>query len=126
VKIREEIPNGPEAAAQARMLLDRFKSRVPEGILVDARIVLSEVVTNSYKHAGNPPGAIIDVTVVDSTDRLRLEILDGSIFDPTPESIQELRSARWGLHIVDLVADRWGRITEGGIWAELDLAEQQR
>jgi anti-sigma regulatory factor (Ser/Thr protein kinase) len=124
VKIREEIPNGPEAAAQARRLLDRLESRVPEATLIDARIVLSEVVTNSYKHAGNPPGAPIDISVDDSADHLRLEILDRSIFDPTPETTEELRSARWGLRIVDLVADRWGRITEGGIWAELDISDQ--
>jgi anti-sigma regulatory factor (Ser/Thr protein kinase) len=125
VEIREEIPNGPEAAVQARRLLDRLESRVPEDKLVDARIVLSEVVTNSYKHAGNPSGAPIEITLVDSVDRLRLEIMDRSIFDPSPETTEELRDAKWGLHIVDMVADRWGRITEGGIWVELDIAEQE-
>ena len=125
MEIREEIPNGPEAAVQARRLLDRLESRVPEDKLVDARIVLSEVVTNSYKHAGNPSGAPIEITLVDSVDRLRLEIMDRSIFDPSPETTEELRDAKWGLHIVDMVADRWGRITEGGIWVELDIAEQE-
>jgi anti-sigma regulatory factor (Ser/Thr protein kinase) len=81
-------------------------------------------VTNSFKHAGNPPGAPIEVTVIDSADRLRLEILDRSIFDPTSETTSELRSARWGLHIVDRVAGEWGRITDGGIWAEFDISER--
>jgi anti-sigma regulatory factor (Ser/Thr protein kinase) len=94
-------------------------------VLIDARIVLSEVVSNSYKHAGNPPGAPIEVTVTDSQDHLRLEILDRSIFDPTPETTKELRSAKWGLHVVDQIADRWGRITEGGIWAEFDTARER-
>jgi anti-sigma regulatory factor (Ser/Thr protein kinase) len=126
MEIRKEVPNGPEAAAQARRLLDPLESRIPEATLVDARIVLSEIVSNSYKHAGNPPGAPIEVTVTDSPDRLRLEILDRSIFDPTPESIEELRAAKWGLHIVDLLADEWGRITEGGIWAEFDIQGREK
>jgi len=123
LEIREEIPNGPEAAAQARRLLDRFESRIPDESMIDARLALSEIVTNSYKHAGNPPGAPIEVTVTDSQDRLRLEILDRSIIDPTPETTEELRSAKWGLHVVDRLADEWGRITEGGIWVEFDIAQ---
>jgi anti-sigma regulatory factor (Ser/Thr protein kinase) len=105
--------------------LDRFGSRVPDDTLIDARIVLSEVVTNSFKHAGAPPGAPIEVTVVDGADRIRLEILDRSIFDPTPETSTELRSAKWGLVIVDRIADRWGRISEGGIWAELRFSKSE-
>jgi anti-sigma regulatory factor (Ser/Thr protein kinase) len=95
-------------------------------VLIDARIVLSEIVSNSYKHAGNPAGAPIDVTVTDSPDHLRLEVMDRSIFDPTPETPQELRSAKWGLRIVDQLADDWGRITEGGIWAEFDIAPPKK
>jgi anti-sigma regulatory factor (Ser/Thr protein kinase) len=124
--MREEVPNGPEAAAQARRLLDPLESRIPEDTLVDARIVLSEIVSNSYKHAGNPPGAPIEVTVTYSSDRLRLEILDRSIFDPTPETAEELRAAKWGLHIVDQLADEWGRISEGGIWAEFDIPRREK
>jgi anti-sigma regulatory factor (Ser/Thr protein kinase) len=124
VQTREEVPNGPEAPARARRLLDRFESRIPEELMIDVRLVLSEIVTNSYKHAGNPPGSPIEVTVTDSHDRLRVEVIDRSIFDPTPETPQELRSAKWGLYIVDHLADQWGRITEGGIWAEFDIADQ--
>jgi anti-sigma regulatory factor (Ser/Thr protein kinase) len=121
MEIHEEVPNGPEAAAQARRLLDPLESRVPEDTLVDVRIVLSEIVANSYKHAGNPPGAPIEVTVTDSANRLRVEVMDRSIFDPTPETTEELRAAKWGLQIVDKLADDWGRITEGGIWAEFAI-----
>jgi anti-sigma regulatory factor (Ser/Thr protein kinase) len=121
MEIHEEVPNGPEAAAQARRLLDPLESRVPEDTLVDVRIVLSEIVANSYKHAGNPPGAPIDVKVTDSVHRLRVEVMDRSIFDPTPETSEELRAAKWGLKIVDKLADEWGRITEGGIWAEFAI-----
>ncbi len=106
--------------------MDRLGSRVPEVVLIDARIVLSEIVSNSFKHSGNPPGAPIEVTVTDSRDRLRLEVMDHSIFDPTPETPQELRSAKWGLYIIEQIAEDWGRVTEGGIWAEFDVAERMK
>lgn len=121
MEVRGEIPNAPEAAAQARRLLDPFVSRIPEDVLDDARLVLSELVTNSYKHAGSPEGTLIHITLRESQDRLRLEVVDRSIFDPTPETTEELRSTKWGLLVVERVADDWGRISEGGIWAEFQL-----
>jgi anti-sigma regulatory factor (Ser/Thr protein kinase) len=119
VEVSGDIPNGPEAAARARELVGPFSSRLPAEVLRDARLVLSELVTNSYKHAGNPEGAPIRVVLALSGNGLRLEVVDGSIFDPTPETPQELRSVKWGLHLVDRLADDWGRMSEGGIWAEL-------
>ena len=81
--------------------------------------MVSELVTNSYKHAGSPEGSPIDVVLDLNEERLRLEVIDHSIFDPTPESSKELREKKWGLFLVDRIADSWGRISEGGIWAEL-------
>ncbi len=121
MEVRREIPNGPEAAAQARRLLDPFVSRIPQDVLDDARLVLSELVTNSYKHAGSPEGTPIHIILRDSQDRLRLEVIDRSIFDPTPETTEELRSTKWGLLVIERVAHDWGRISEGGIWAEFQL-----
>jgi anti-sigma regulatory factor (Ser/Thr protein kinase) len=75
-------------------------------------------VTNSYQHAGNPEGVPIDVTVDLEGDRLRVEVIDRSIFDPTPETEGELRAGRLGLWIMDQLAASWGRVSEGGVWAE--------
>jgi anti-sigma regulatory factor (Ser/Thr protein kinase) len=124
LEIHEEVPNGPEAPQRARRLLEEFESRIPNDVMIYARVVLSEIVTNSYKHSGAPDGAPIEITVKDSQDVLRLEVIDRSIFDPTPETSDELRSAKWGLVVVDRIADRWGRISEGGIWAEFHLEKR--
>jgi anti-sigma regulatory factor (Ser/Thr protein kinase) len=121
LEVRKNIPSSAEAAGQARRVLDPFVPRIPEHVLIDARIVLSELVTNSYKHSEAPEGSPIEVTVRDSKDVLRVEVVDRTIFDPTPESTEELRDAKWGLSIVDRVSDNWGRISEGGIWAEFGL-----
>ena len=121
MEIRRDIANGPQAPAEARGVVNSLADHVPGPILDDVRLVTSELVTNSYKHAGNPPGHPIEVTLDLRTDRLRLEVVDGSVFDPTPETSTELRDVKWGLVLVDGVADDWGRISEGGIWAEFRL-----
>jgi anti-sigma regulatory factor (Ser/Thr protein kinase) len=101
--------------------VDSLVDNVPAPVLDEVRLITSELVTNSYKHAGNPPGHRIEVTLQLRSDRLRLEVIDRSVFDPTPESSTELREVKWGLVILDRIADRWGRISEGGIWAEFRL-----
>jgi anti-sigma regulatory factor (Ser/Thr protein kinase) len=121
LQVREEIGNGPHAPAQARRLVDSLVDNVPAPILDEVRLITSELVTNSYKHAGNPPGHPIEVTLQLHSDRVRLEVLDRSVFDPTPETSTELREVKWGLVILDRIADSWGRISEGGIWAEFRL-----
>ena len=119
MKIRAAVPNGPGAPAGARRLVRSLGDRLPGSLLDDAAVVVSELVTNSYKHAGAPEGSPIHVALDLNEERLRVEVVDHSIFDPTPESSEELRETKWGLFLVDRIADSWGRISEGGIWAEL-------
>jgi anti-sigma regulatory factor (Ser/Thr protein kinase) len=116
---RTEIPNGPEAPAAARAFVRSASDRLPGPVIDDACLVVSELVTNSHKHAGIPEGSPIQVTLDLSGDRLRLEVIDHSIFDPTPETTEELREGKWGLSLVDRIAKRWGRHSEGGVWVEL-------
>jgi anti-sigma regulatory factor (Ser/Thr protein kinase) len=103
--------------------VDSLADHVPGVVLDDVRLVTSELVGNSVKHAGNPHGHPINVKVQVRADRLRLEVVDRSVFDPTPETSNELREVKWGLVLVDRIADAWGRIDppEGGIWAEFRL-----
>ena len=84
----------------------------------DAALVVSELVTNSHKFAGLREGSPIDLVLDLTQDRLRIEVIDHSIFDPTPETPRELQAAKWGLFLVDRLAGDWGRMSEGGIWVE--------
>jgi anti-sigma regulatory factor (Ser/Thr protein kinase) len=121
---QRDIPTGPRAQAEARQFVDSLVDHVPGLVLDDVRLVASELVGNSVKHAGNPPGHPIHIKLQVRPDRLRLEVVDRSIFDPNPETSDELREVRWGLLIVDRIAEAWGRIDppEGGIWAEFRLS----
>jgi anti-sigma regulatory factor (Ser/Thr protein kinase) len=119
VDAQTEIANGREAPAKARRFVRSLADRLPPSVIEDASLVVSELVTNSYKHAGKPEGFPIKVTLDLTEDRVRVEVVDGSIFDPQPESTEELRDTKWGLTIVDRIATDWGRISEGGVWAEI-------
>lgn len=119
MKIKAAVSNGRTAPAEARRFVRSIGDRLPGPLVDDAALVVSELVTNSYKHAGAPEGSPIDVVLDLDEERLRLEVIDHSIFDPTPESSNELRETKWGLFLVDRIADEWGRISEGGVWAEL-------
>lgn len=119
--IRRDIANGLRAPAEARDVVNSLADDIPASVLDDVRLVTSELVTNSVRHAGNPPGHPIQVILNINPDRVRLEVIDRSVFDPTPETSTELREVKWGLVLVDRIADDWGRISEGGIWAEFGL-----
>ena len=126
MRVQRDISNGPEAPAEARRLVTSLADHVSAELLEDVRLATSELVSNSYQHAGNPPGHPIKVTLDLRPDRLRLEVVDRSVFDPTPETRRERDDVQFGLAILDRIADGWGRIDppEGGIWAEFRLPNE--
>lgn len=118
LEVRAHVANGLDASAEARRFVASLADQVSGPLLEDIQLVASELVTNSYRHAGNPEGFPIEISVDVSGDEVRLEVVDHSIFDPTPETTQELREVKWGLTLVDRIASDWGRISQGGIWAK--------
>jgi two-component sensor histidine kinase len=118
VEARTQVANGPMAPAEARKFVRSLTHQLPVAIMDAAALVASELITNSYKYAGNPDGFPIDVSVDVDENRARLEVVDHSIFDPTPETSDELRDGKWGLTLVERVAASWGRVSRGGVWAE--------
>jgi anti-sigma regulatory factor (Ser/Thr protein kinase) len=121
VEARTRVANGPMAPAEARRFVRSFTDQLPSSVIDDAALVASELVSNSHKYAGNPEGFPIEISVSVGEDRARLEVVNHSIFDPTPETNEELREVRWGLFLIDRIAADWGRISKGGIWAEFEL-----
>ena len=110
----------PDAPAEARWFL--WASLAREGLLSDeletAVLLLSELVSNAYRHA-DPPGPI-DVTI--SLERAAIHV---SVVDPGPPFDLALaaRDPRpGGLRIVDRLAARWGgEATAAGmeVWFEV-------
>jgi anti-sigma regulatory factor (Ser/Thr protein kinase) len=74
------------------------------------RVVVSELVTNSVRHARLSPVQRIDLRVSARRDRLWLEVMDdGDGFDPAAIGPHPDQSpGGWGLEIVAQLTDRWG------------------
>jgi anti-sigma regulatory factor (Ser/Thr protein kinase) len=90
----------------------------------DLRLLVSELVTNSLRHAALTPEDRIGVRLFFGGGVVRVEILDpGPGFDAP--SIPGISSeSGWGLVLIDRLSDRWGGINSGDrtcIWFELDL-----
>lgn len=110
----------PDAPAEARWFLWASLAREgrPSEELETAVLLLSELVSNAYRHA-DPPGPI-DVRISLESPAIRVSVLDpGPPFDPAL-AVQVPRPG--GLRIVDRLAARWGgEATDAGmeVWFEV-------
>ena len=116
-------PNS-EAALAARHSLVRLEGGLPPEKLEDVRLIVSELVTNSVRHAGLSPDEHILLAVMISDRSVR-----GRVCDPGPgfKKPSEPRprtdmSGGWGLPIVESISDRWGIERNGCacVWFEID------
>jgi anti-sigma regulatory factor (Ser/Thr protein kinase) len=117
------VPAGPAAPATARRALTRWLSlRTTNGLLADAPLIVSELVTNSMRHAGLQDAAEVRVSAALADDVLRIEVEDagtsGAVIRRTPN--RDLGGG-FGLNIIDALALRWGVERGSGtlVWVEL-------
>ncbi|HEX8074935.1 MAG TPA: ATP-binding protein [Thermoleophilaceae bacterium] len=124
--IRLELDPGPAAASEARAALELLEGHADPNSLDDVRLLVSELVTNSVRHAGLSSGSKVALAASASDNTLRVEVSDeGPGFDPTPRSAARTDAGGWGLHLVDRIADRWGvdRRSAMAVWFEIDAEE---
>lgn len=118
------LPPGPQAPAAARKAL--ADGHLPDDLIDDAQLVVSELVTNSVRYSRVGRGQWIGVRARPRPGGVRLEICaPGPGFSaqpPFPRSSNPLGGR--GLPIVQQLASRWGagRTPDGRweVWAELD------
>jgi anti-sigma regulatory factor (Ser/Thr protein kinase) len=113
----------PSAPAMVRRALGRWLStRATDGLLSDAPLVVSELVTNSLRHATLPEATSVRVSAALAGGSLRIEVEDaGTGAGPVRRSANGNRGGGFGLNIVDALAARWGVERDGGtlVWVEL-------
>jgi anti-sigma regulatory factor (Ser/Thr protein kinase) len=124
-RLRLEAPASPEIVAEVRRALAVLP--LPDSALEVARLLITELVTNSIRHAGLRPDDRIRVEAEMSGSRLRVDVLDGSR-DPGPHRVSGAirptpgAESGWGLFLVDRLATRWGW-GQDGYWFELEAPE---
>ena len=114
-----ELPRTLEAPAQARDALTELRPSLPEHVLPDITLLVSELVTNGVKYGGEGP---VQLHITNEPERVRAEIVDqGGGFTPVERDGDLSRVGGWGLHLVEELTDRWGTF-EGSthVWFEID------
>jgi anti-sigma regulatory factor (Ser/Thr protein kinase) len=115
---------GLRAPAEARRSLSEGFGNLDPDTLSRLRLLVTELVTNSVRHAGLAENDSIVLSVRHAEDRIRVAVTDpGGGFRPAlPPQPDVERPAGWGLYLVDRLADRWGVTSDGEtlVWFELD------
>jgi serine/threonine-protein kinase RsbW len=99
---------GPGAPAAARdAVAAGIGGRVADDVLGDARLLISELVSNCVRHAG---------LATDGVVRIGADGTAGTVAARPPTS-----QGGYGLHLVEALAHRWGVTREGftRVWVEL-------
>jgi anti-sigma regulatory factor (Ser/Thr protein kinase) len=129
-RLEASLAAGPAAAAAARATLTRWLAgHVPVEVLEDARLLASELVSNSIGHAELPDEASLRLAVQLRDGALRVEVRDpGTSGAIVPRELDRERGGGFGLHLVDLIATRWGVDRTGGtdVWFEVDAVGAER
>lgn len=119
------LPFSPEAPGRARRAVSDLTPSVGAGRVEDLRLLVSELVTNSLRHArprGEPGRDRIEVAVYRRGDVVRVEVADpGDGFTWRPAPTRRDRDTGWGFQLVEELSDVWGVSTDRGtrVWFEL-------
>jgi anti-sigma regulatory factor (Ser/Thr protein kinase) len=118
-----EIAATPDASSRARRWLDGIPELRSLGqVAFDVRLLVTELVSNSVRHAGLTPDDRVTVRLDLDDVRLRIEVRDrGPGFAATKLRTPDAEGGR-GLQIVSAIAQRWGHEERQGslVWFEID------
>jgi anti-sigma regulatory factor (Ser/Thr protein kinase) len=116
------LPGGPHAVAAARRGLDSLEPHVGEQVLNDMRLLVSELVTNSVRHADRNGSSAVELEVSVSDTRVLVRVTDnGPGFEANPRGPEDDPGSGWGLFLVEQISARWGVEVNGTtqVWFEL-------
>jgi anti-sigma regulatory factor (Ser/Thr protein kinase) len=119
VRAQVTYPAGLENITLSRRFTEHWLGRWEcDGLVADAQLLVSELVSNALMHAATEVTLTLDL----DQERLRIEVEDGGAdLPPLGAVVPEAASGR-GLLIVDRVASRWGTMPAPDgkvVWAEL-------
>ena len=125
-----ELTGGPYAVTAARLALSDLDELVDESLAFDVRLLVSELVTNSVRHAQIGPDDSIQLKVAVGDENVRVEVIDdGPGFEPPKANptAEDARESGWGLFFVSQLADRWdSEPTQGRVWFEIARKREEQ
>src|SRR5215212_7970584 len=98
-QISIEFDRGPAAVSAARSALTPLDERVDPALLDDLRLLVSELVTNSVRHAEANRDGTVALRVEVEREGVRVEVIDaGTGFEPKKRDADRTRPGGWGLY----------------------------
>ena len=121
-----ELAGGPYAVTAARLALSDLDSQLDASIAFDVRLLVSELVTNSVKHAKVTEEESILLDVKIEGEVVRVEVRDsGPGFERPVAAPPDDADEGWGLFLVEQLADEWG-VDSGrqAVWFQIDCGKR--
>jgi hypothetical protein len=126
---RFELQGGENAPRAGRRAVECLTGRIAAAVQDDVRLLVSELVTNSVRHAHVGPDDSLTLVLSLSEQRLHVEVHDpGRGFEASRPAPRARSGGGSGLRIVERLADRWGVAHEADtcVWFEIDGAGRSR
>lgn len=116
------FPVDPRSVAAARRLVSGALDGRAPGVVEDAVLLTSELVTNAVRHAASALRVVVDV----DDGLVRVEVHDDSPLPPVVGPARSTATGGRGMPMVDVLARRWGvtPAADGGkvVWFELGVS----
>ncbi|MER7838845.1 ATP-binding protein [Streptomyces sp. NPDC096040] len=120
--IEWRLPRHARSVGRARELFREQAASwgLPQEVTATAELLLSELMTNAYRHAKVPAGREIWARCVVTNERVRVTVTDANDTLPTPGTASPDAESGRGLALVAALADDWCAERRGcGIGKEL-------
>jgi anti-sigma regulatory factor (Ser/Thr protein kinase) len=116
----------PSAPAMGRRILDGLSDTLAPSTLDDARLLLTELLTNAIRHAHLSRDDRIAVSVRRERAGLLVEVADPGDGLPPSDQRRPRTGSGWGLTLLDRLADEWGiePLPDGGTLAWFRLGQR--
>ena len=121
-RVEMRVPATPHVVSSVRDALADLD--LPAPLLHDARVLVSELLSNSIRHAGLGTQERVRVRAEWTGTRLRVDVWDRPAASAPAQPAGAIRpdpgaESGWGLYLVDCLASRWGS-APGRYWFELE------
>jgi two-component sensor histidine kinase len=123
--VEADVPGGPHAALRARRLVrEELSGHVPEAVMPDVELLVTELVANGVRHGGaDRAESALHLVFERRRAALHVEVTNpdqqGTVAPRAPDMTG---GGGLGLHIVERLSNRWGvrHDPRTAVWFELD------
>jgi anti-sigma regulatory factor (Ser/Thr protein kinase) len=125
--LRLDLDPDVGAASRARDALAQLDGHLENRQLEDIRLLVTELITNSVRHADSGTDEPVRLEVSVRDDRVFVAVEDGGNgFTPRARTDDSSDEGGWGLYLVDQVSERWGVDADSRTRVWLEVARSRR